>query len=213
VSDRYPVPLYQQPDFISPPIVPPSLKDAHRGRGIPDVAGNASRSSGYQLFLEGSDTDPGTGRPFVAECTSIVAPLYSGLAAVINENPPPFKLSRDISIPVLVGFLNPILYRFPLLCTDIDDSDKTINPGSPPDNGQGDLAGYPSSKGWGCVYGTGDHRRYETTKCPDHTGTHSAVAIRHRCETTRRRENSGARVTLHSGLKSTSYKASCEFPF
>ena len=91
----------------------------------------------------------------MAEGTSIVAPLYAGLAAVINENLPPLILGPNISIPNLVGFLNPILYRFPGLCTDIDDSDKTINPGSPPDNGQGNLAGYPSGPGWDACTGLG----------------------------------------------------------
>ena len=130
VSDRYPLPPYQQPELIfSPPIVPPSLKDGHKGRAIPDVAGNASASSGYQLTV--------AGQPFVAQGTSIVAPLYAGLAAVINQNLPPF-IFQGQSIPVVVGFLNPILYRFTGVCNDINDQ---LFTGAPPDNGQGDPSG------------------------------------------------------------------------
>jgi subtilase family serine protease len=122
----------------------------HRGRGVPDVAGNASASSGYQLWLEGSDRD-NTGQPFLARGTSIVAPLYAGLAAVINQNLPPF-IFQGQSIPVVVGFLNPILYRFPGNCNDVNDQ---LFTGAPPDNGLGDPSRYPSGPAWDACTGLG----------------------------------------------------------
>jgi kumamolisin len=51
------------------------------GRGVPDVAGNASLNSGYSLSLSGTTNGPLSG-PFYG--TSAVAPLYAGLVAMIN---------------------------------------------------------------------------------------------------------------------------------
>jgi kumamolisin len=58
-------------------------------RGLPDVAGHAD---GYRTWVDG------TPFPFVG--TSSVAPLWSALTALLNEN---------IGTPL--GFLNPLLYR------------------------------------------------------------------------------------------------------
>ena len=62
------------------------------GRGVPDIAGNASPFSGYYLWVYGQQTGPVGG-------TSAVAPLYAALAAIVNS-----KLGYR------VGFLNPTLY-------------------------------------------------------------------------------------------------------
>lgn len=62
------------------------------GRGVPDVAGDASPASGYAVRVDGRD--------MVIGGTSAVAPLYAGLVALLNE-----ELGRP------VGFLNPALYR------------------------------------------------------------------------------------------------------
>ena len=62
-----------------------------RGRGVPDVAGDASPASGYIVRVDG--------RNLVIGGTSAVAPLYAGLVALLNQ-----KLGRPI------GFLNPTLY-------------------------------------------------------------------------------------------------------
>ena len=85
--------------------VPPSLNDNTTiGRGVPDVAGNASPNSGYYLTVDGSSTGPLCG-------TSAVAPLYAGLMAIINA-----------TLGESVGFLNPTLYAFrDTVCRDIND--------------------------------------------------------------------------------------------
>ena len=127
--------------------VPPSNRDGITiGRGVPDVAGNASLNSGYQLTLYGS--------PVLLGGTSAVAPLYAGLTAIINA-----------SLGAKVGFLNPTLYAFrDSVCRDINDQ---LLPGSPPDNGVPAfndpitdkhfpaVKGYPSGPGWDACTGLG----------------------------------------------------------
>ncbi len=61
------------------------------GRGVPDVAGDASPLSGYQVRVDGKNT--------VIGGTSAVAPLWAGLTALLNQ-----KLGKP------VGFANPVLY-------------------------------------------------------------------------------------------------------
>ena len=61
------------------------------GRGVPDVAGDADPSTGYNVRVDGQD--------FVIGGTSAVAPLWAGLIALMNQ-----KLGHP------VGFLNPMLY-------------------------------------------------------------------------------------------------------
>ena len=127
--------------------VPPSINDGVTiGRGIPDVAGNASLNSGYQLTLYSSSILLGG--------TSAVAPLYAGLTAIINA-----------ALGARVGFLNPTLYAFrDSVCRDINDQ---LLPGSPPDNGVPAFTdpntdrhfpavkGYPSGPGWDACTGLG----------------------------------------------------------
>jgi kumamolisin len=69
---------------------------ASGGRGVPDVAGDASPETGYQILVDGQQQIVGG--------TSAVAPLWAGLIALLNQ-----QLGRK------VGFLNPELY--PLLGT------------------------------------------------------------------------------------------------
>ena len=61
------------------------------GRGVPDVAGDADPASGYVVRVDG--------QTLVIGGTSAVAPLWSGLIALLNQ-----KLGQP------VGFLNPLLY-------------------------------------------------------------------------------------------------------
>jgi len=61
------------------------------GRGVPDVAGDASPETGYQILVDGQQE--------VVGGTSAVAPLWAGLIALLNQ-----QLGRK------VGFLNPQLY-------------------------------------------------------------------------------------------------------
>ncbi|HKD06654.1 MAG TPA: S53 family peptidase [Bryobacteraceae bacterium] len=108
------------------------------GRGVPDVSGNASLISGYNISLNSpSLMSPTFSGPFCG--TSAVAPLYAGLVAMIDA-----RLGQNI------GFLNPTLYAFDeTICVDINDQ---LFPGSPPDNSFSGSPGYASGPGWdGCT--------------------------------------------------------------
>jgi kumamolisin len=70
------------------------------GRGVPDVAGDASPTSGYNILVDGSSE--------VVGGTSAVAPLWAALIALINQ---------QIGKPV--GFVNPTLYASPSAFNDI----------------------------------------------------------------------------------------------
>jgi kumamolisin len=87
VSDFFPVPDYQNAAGI-----PPSANAPHqKGRGVPDVAGDADPETGYVVRVDGQE--------FVIGGTSAVAPLWAGLIALLNQ-----KLGHH------VGFLNPLAY-------------------------------------------------------------------------------------------------------
>jgi kumamolisin len=87
VSDFFPVPAYQTTTGIPASANP----GGHKGRGVPDVAGDADPATGYLVRVDGQE--------FVIGGTSAVAPLWAGLIALMNQ-----KLGRP------VGFLNPLLY-------------------------------------------------------------------------------------------------------
>ena len=88
VSDVFPLPSYQ-----SSAGVPPSANPGgHVGRGVPDVAGDADPTTGYNTLVDGQSG--------VIGGTSAVAPLWAALIALINE-----------SIGKPVGFVNPSLYQ------------------------------------------------------------------------------------------------------
>ena len=63
----------------------------HKGRGVPDVSGDADPATGYRVRVDGEE--------FVIGGTSAVAPLWAGLVALMNQ-----KLGHS------VGYLNPLLY-------------------------------------------------------------------------------------------------------
>jgi len=69
----------------------PAAPNGFVGRGVPDVAGDASPESGYNIVVDGQQE--------VVGGTSAVAPLWAGLIALVNQ-----KLGKP------VGYLNPILY-------------------------------------------------------------------------------------------------------
>lgn len=84
--------VFDPPDYQQSVDLPASVNPGHRrGRGVPDVAGNADPSTGYRVRVDGED--------FVIGGTSAVAPLWAGLVALLNQ-----KLGHP------VGFLNPLLY-------------------------------------------------------------------------------------------------------
>jgi kumamolisin len=84
--------VFEPPPYQADAGLPKSANPGGRaGRGVPDVAGDASPASGYAVRVDGRD--------MVIGGTSAVAPLYAGLVAQLNQ-----KLGRP------VGFLNPALY-------------------------------------------------------------------------------------------------------
>jgi kumamolisin len=71
-------------------------------RGVPDVAGDASPLTGYEVLIDGDDT--------VVGGTSAVAPLWAALIARINA------IHGSPS-----GFVNPKLYKAKTVCRDITE--------------------------------------------------------------------------------------------
>jgi kumamolisin len=87
VSETFPLPAWQAQAHVPPSVNP----GAHVGRGVPDVAGDASPTSGYAIRVDGQQA--------VFGGTSAVAPLWAGLIALINQH---------LGHPV--GYLNPLIY-------------------------------------------------------------------------------------------------------
>ncbi len=111
--------------------VPVSLKDGHVGRGVPDVAANASYNSGYQIIINGA--------PAIGNGTSAAAPLWAGLIAILNA-----------ALGESVGFVNPVLYALgSSVFRDI------VAPPGPLTNGNGGVPGYPAGPGWDACTGWG----------------------------------------------------------
>ena len=119
--------------------IPPSINDpTRRGRGVPDVAGNASANSGYRLWSDGV-------RQGVNGGTSAAAPLYAGLIATINA-----------ALLDPVGYLNPTLYALGgQVFHDINDgrdNSVTIIDGT---GARITAPGYRSGPGWDACTGLG----------------------------------------------------------
>ncbi len=87
VSCAFDLPNYQQTAGVPGSLNPPGYK----GRGVPDVAGDADAETGYSITLGGQSHTCGG--------TSAAAPLWAGLVALINQ-----KLKGR------VGFINPQIY-------------------------------------------------------------------------------------------------------
>jgi kumamolisin len=88
VSGTFPLPSYQANANV-PAGTNPS---GYKGRGVPDVAGDADPNTGYNVTVDGSS--------FPVGGTSAVAPLWAGLIALMNQ-----------SLGKAVGYLNPTLYQ------------------------------------------------------------------------------------------------------
>lgn len=85
VSDVFPTPAWQEA------VAPRRAGDGRAGRGVPDVAGDASPETGYLVMVGGSEQ--------VFGGTSAVAPLWAALVA---------RLSQSLGRPL--GLLQPTLY-------------------------------------------------------------------------------------------------------
>lgn len=123
----------------------PSVNPGHAtGRGIPDIAGNASPYSGYYLFMYGQSTQTllitagaGAGSAYGAEGgTSAVAPLYAGLVALLNA-----------ALGQPVGYLNPTLYKLA--------GSAVFNQVVTGDNAYNGAPGYKAGPGWNACTGLG----------------------------------------------------------
>jgi kumamolisin len=122
VSRVFPIPSYQ-----SSANVPVQPETNFAGRGVPDIAGDADPSTGYQVLVDGQQGIVGG--------TSAVAPLWAALVALANQ-----KLGKP------VGFLNPTLYS--LKNSGLHD----ITSGN---NDDSNLGYYSASAGWDPCTGLG----------------------------------------------------------
>lgn len=122
ISDLFAVPAFQQKVAL-----PPSVNDGQKRRGVPDVAGDAAPDTGYRIVVNGATE--------VIGGTSAVAPLWAGLAALINQN-----AARPI------GFFLPQLYANASWLREITQGDN---------NPSGSNIGYPAGAGWNACTGLG----------------------------------------------------------
>ncbi|MDG4898597.1 S53 family peptidase [Mesorhizobium sp. WSM4976] len=121
ISDRFDAPGYQANVHFPPSVNPRQGK----GRGVPDVAGDADPRSGYRIVVAGGGATIGG--------TSAVAPLWAGLIALINE-----ACGRPL------GFIQPYLYGASQAFSQITKGDNK-------DNG----VGYSAGDGWNACTGLG----------------------------------------------------------
>jgi kumamolisin len=85
--------VFALPPWQSSAGVPASVNPGHfRGRGVPDVAGDADPETGYRVLVDS--------QPAVFGGTSAVAPLWAALLAICNG-----------AVGTDVGYLNPLLYQ------------------------------------------------------------------------------------------------------
>jgi hypothetical protein len=140
VSSFFPLPSYQLNAGV-PKNINIGANFYQTGRGLPDVAGNASPNSGYNIYWCGTQV--------VANGTSASTPLWAGLIAIINSN-----LGFD------VGFINPFLYTLgPGAFNPINplypDPEFPQLADCPADNGFNGVKGYPATAGWDACTGLG----------------------------------------------------------
>jgi len=125
--------VFDLPDFQKGVNVPTNPHPADgsgpkTGRGVPDVAGDASPATGYQVRVGGEDQ--------VIGGTSAVAPLYAALMMRVNA-----------SLGKPAGFLNPFLYEHGSsgIFNDITRGNN---------NGFNAGPGWDAVTGWGSIRGT-----------------------------------------------------------
>ena len=123
VSEFFPLPDYQKNAKV-----PVSLNSSKfKGRGVPDVAGNADPATGYKVLVDGQQ--------LVIGGTSAVAPLYAGLIALLNQQK-----------GKTVGYINPAIYATAGLCRDIVSGNNVTT---------ANHLGYTAAAGWDPCTGLG----------------------------------------------------------
>jgi len=102
-----------------------TLPSGSKGRGVPDVAGDASPESGYHVLVDGEQE--------VIGGTSAVAPLWAGLITLVNQQ----LASQGAQT---AGFINTAIYQNPDAFRDIT---------------QGNNGSYSAKSGWDACTGLG----------------------------------------------------------
>ena len=123
--------LFDVPAFQSGVTLPASVNGGRRGRGVPDVGGDAAPASGYSVVVAGQTE--------VVGGTSAVAPLWAGLTALINQ-----KAANP------VGFLPTWLYASVKANTAL-----TVQITSGTNKPSGSDIGYGAGAGWNACTGLG----------------------------------------------------------
>jgi kumamolisin len=122
---------FARPSYQDKTRVPTSLNNGKTGRGVPDVAANASPNSGIPMIIDG--------KPNAAFGTSASAPLWAGMIALINA-----------SLGEPVGFINSHIYNIgSKVFRDITGAK------GPKNNALAGAPGYPAHKGWDACTGWG----------------------------------------------------------
>lgn len=125
VSEVFPLPTWQANAHI-----PKAINTRRRGRGVPDVSGDADPNTGYRIRVRGQNG--------VIGGTSAVAPLWAGLLARINQ-----RLGQP------VGYLNPLIYN--RLSASGSFRDIVFGSNDP----TGHIGGYTARPGWDPCTGWG----------------------------------------------------------
>ncbi len=129
ISDLFDVPAYQ--DGVALPV---SVNGGRKGRGVPDVAGDADPNSGYRVVVDGQAQ--------VIGGTSAVAPLWAGLFALINA-----AAGKPSGQPHALLYANPTAFR------------DTVS-----GNNKSGRVGYKAAKGWDACTGLGSPRGAAVTQ-------------------------------------------------
>ena len=124
ISDVFPMPEWQKD--IS---MPKNANNGPAGRGVPDVAANASPNTGYTVFIGGHAT--------VIGGTSASAPLWAGLIALLNQG-----TGRRL------GYINPLLYKQ-------DGRSGAFHNITNGNNSVPGVTGYTAGPGWNACTGWG----------------------------------------------------------
>ncbi len=115
-SAQFPLPAWQSAAQVKPP--------SGGGRGVPDVSGDADPQTGYKVLVDGQS--------LVFGGTSAVAPLWSGLIALLNQ-----KMGKPL------GFLQPAIYSLPAAANAFHDIT------------QGNNGAFAAGPGWDAATGLG----------------------------------------------------------
>ncbi len=116
------------PDYQQNANVPLEIDTKFKGRGVPDVAGDADPDTGYKVLVDGQE--------MVIGGTSAVAPLMAGLIALINQ-----QQGKP------AGFIHPQIYGAPIeACRDIVSGDNKTTSAK---------TGYAAGPGWDACTGLG----------------------------------------------------------